>query len=80
MGCYKNRPIWSFQSIPGVFEREFTVRLFKDALKNQVLQLKKIKLQHLDWMSTDCSIQGFKIAVPDKILGTLNFKAKYFPK
>jgi hypothetical protein len=25
MGCYKNRPIWSFQSIPGVFEREFTI-------------------------------------------------------
>ena len=25
MGCYKNRPIWSFQITPGVFEREFTV-------------------------------------------------------
>ena len=28
MVCYKNRPIWSFQSIPGVFEREFTVSLY----------------------------------------------------
>ena len=27
MVCYKNRPIWSFQSIPGVFERELTVYL-----------------------------------------------------
>jgi hypothetical protein len=26
MGFYKNRPIWSFQSIPGVFEREFKVQ------------------------------------------------------
>ena len=31
MECYKNRPIWSFQSIPGVFEREFygTAILYK---------------------------------------------------
>jgi hypothetical protein len=33
MGCYKNRPIWSFQSIPGVFEREFTVDFFNIFLK-----------------------------------------------
>jgi hypothetical protein len=27
MSCQKNRPIWSFQSNPGVVEREFTVRM-----------------------------------------------------
>jgi hypothetical protein len=34
MNCYKNRPIWSFQSIPGVFEREFTAGSNIDYMRN----------------------------------------------
>jgi hypothetical protein len=30
MGCYKNRPIWSFQIIPDVFVRELTIILTLD--------------------------------------------------
>ncbi len=51
MGCYKNRPIWSFQSVPGVFEREFTVNLFHLLVKLSSLfehhQGLYVNLQHI---------------------------------
>jgi len=30
MSCYKNRFIWSFQSIPGIFESELRYKIFHD--------------------------------------------------